>query len=67
MSVGVLTGISGSARSYMYDLGFVSLLTTSVPLPLAAAESLGGASYIVEGSAEVDGTMIPFSARAALA
>jgi hypothetical protein len=67
VSVGVLTGISGSARSYMYDLGFVSLLTTSVPLPLPAAESLGGASYIVEGSAEVDGTMIPFSARAALA
>ncbi len=64
--VGELSGISGSARSYMYDLGFVSLLTTSEPLALEAAESLGGASYVIEGSADVDGVSIPFRASAAL-
>ncbi|MFK8000727.1 MAG: hypothetical protein AB8H86_14100 [Polyangiales bacterium] len=66
MPVGALDGVGGSARSYMYDLGFVSLLTTSDPLSLPAAEALGGASYVLEGSAEVDGVTIPFSARAVL-
>lgn len=64
--VGELSGISGSARSYMYDLGFVSLLTTTEPLELEAAVSLGGASYVIEGSAEVDGVSIPFRASAVL-
>lgn len=64
--VGELVGVGGSARSYMYDLGFVSLLTTSTPLSLPAAEALGGASYVLEGFAEVDGVTIPFSAHAVL-
>lgn len=64
--VGEIAGVGGSARSYMYDLGFVSLLTTSDPLALPAAEALGGASYVLEGVAEVDGVRIPFSARAVL-
>ena len=64
--VGELVGVTGSARSYMYDLGFVSLLTTSTPLALPAAEALGGSSFVVEGFAEVEGTTIPFSARAVL-
>lgn len=64
--VGDLAGVGGSARSYMYDLGFVSLLTTSTPLALPASDALGGASYVLEGFAEVDGITIPFSARAVL-
>ncbi len=67
MGVGELTGISGSARSYMYDLAYVSLLTTTDPLPLPAADSLGGASYVLEGTAEVDGVALPFAASAVLA
>jgi len=66
VSVGHLVGISGLARSYMYDLAFVSLLTSPDPLPLPAAEVLGGVSYVLEGQAEVDGQSIPFAASAAL-
>lgn len=65
-AVGTLEGISGTARSYMYDLGYVSLLTDSNPLELPAAASLGG-SYRIEGVAEVEGVAIPFRASAALA
>lgn len=66
-SLGTLEGIGGSARSYMYDLGYVSLLTSTTPLELPAAEELGGASFLVEGSATVDGVAIPFRAAAVLA
>jgi hypothetical protein len=60
--VGSLTGVSGPVRSFMYDLGITSLLTTTDPLVLPAAEELGGASLVVEGSADVDGIALRFRA-----
>jgi hypothetical protein len=60
---GNLTGVSGQVRSFMYDLGITSLLTTTDPLVLPAAEELGGASLVVEGSADVDGVALPFHAE----
>jgi hypothetical protein len=59
---GNLTGVSGTVRSFMYDLGITSLLTTTEPVVLPAAEELGGVSLIVEGSADVDGVVLPFRA-----
>jgi hypothetical protein len=59
---GTLTGVSGPVRSFMYDLGVTSLLTTTHPLVLPAAEDLGGVSLVVEGSAVVDGVTLPFRA-----
>ena len=63
VSVGELVGVSGTARSYMYDLGYVSLLVSTDPLELAAATELGGASLVLEGSAEVEGDIVPFALR----
>lgn len=63
--LGELEGISGSARSYMYDLGYVSLLTDADPLELPAAAELG-ASFVVEGTVMVEGVAIPFRGAAAL-
>ena len=62
VEVGALVGVSGEARSYMYDFGFVSLLTSIEPLPLAATEALDGASVVLEGSAGVGTQTIPFRA-----
>jgi hypothetical protein len=65
--LGDLEGLSGSARSYMYDHGYVSLLTRTDPLELPAAAELGGASFVVEGTANVEGVTIPFRGAAVLA
>ena len=65
--LGNLEGIGGSARSYMYDHGYVSLLTDTRRLELPAADELGGSSFVVEGSATVDGVNIPFRASSVLA
>lgn len=59
---GELTGASGLVLSYMYDLGFASLLTRETPLALPAAETLGSVSLRIEGTAEVAGTKVPFAA-----
>lgn len=48
---GQLRGVSGTVRSWMYDLGITSLLTQQDPLVLAAAAALGGASLQLEGRA----------------
>lgn len=61
MELGSMTALTGTTRSYMYDLGISSLLTRDQPLVSPAAESLGPASVVVEGRAEVDGQTIPFS------
>ena len=53
VSVGELIGVSGTARSYMYDLGYVSLLVTTEPLELAAAAELDGSSLVLEGVAHI--------------
>lgn len=65
-SVGTLVGVTGPVRSYMYDLGFSSVLTTDEPLVLAAARELGGASLSLEGRATVDGRSTRFEARVAI-
>lgn len=63
--VGELRGLTGRARSYMFDLGFSSLLTRDRPLVLDAARKLAGHSLRISGSVDVQGIKIPF--RAALA
>jgi hypothetical protein len=59
---GELVGVTGRVRSYMYDLGLTSVLTQANPLVLPAAEELGGVSIVLEGSADVAGVAVPFSA-----
>lgn len=61
VAAGAMPAITGTARSYMYDLGIVSLLGRDEPLVTPAAESLGPASAVVEGRAEVGGQTIPFA------
>ncbi len=66
VEAGAMNAITGTARSYMYDHGIVSLLTQDAPLETPAATSLGGASVIVEGRADVDGQTVPFTVTARL-
>ena len=61
VAAGSLTGLAGPVRSWMFDLGVVSLLTQTDPLVLAAAAQLGGASVRLAGRAEVEGVSIPFT------
>ncbi len=62
VSVGSLTGVTGSVRSYMYDLAISSQLTRSEPYVLSAAKELGGASFVLEGLVTLHGVEVPFSA-----
>ncbi len=62
VQVGALTGVSGPVRSWMYDLGISSQLTRDEPFVLDAAAALGGASFVVEGRAEVGGAQLSFRA-----
>ena len=62
-SLGAMVALTGTAHSYMFDYGIVSLLTSDAPLVTAAAESLGPASAVVEGVADVEGQSIPFTVR----
>lgn len=64
--VGTMDAITGTARSWMYDLGIVSLLTQPEPLVTSAAAELGGHSVVLEGRAIVDHTVIPFTAEVAV-
>jgi hypothetical protein len=57
---GELTGVSGTVNSWMYDLGFTSLLTQEEPLVMPAARELGDVSLRMAGSATVDGVVAPF-------
>jgi hypothetical protein len=59
---GALSGVSGSVRSWMYDLGISSQLTRAEPFVLEAATQLGGASFVVDGRADAGGVDLPFSA-----
>jgi hypothetical protein len=45
----------------MFDYGISSLLTQEEPLVLDAVRELGGVSLRLEGTAELTGTVIPFS------
>ncbi len=60
---GEMNAISGFVRSWMYDLGFVSLLTQSEPLVTDAAQVLGNNSLRLVGKAVLDQTTIPFVAE----
>lgn len=62
-AVGTLTGVTGVIRSWMYDLGLSSQLTSEDPIILSAAEQLGGYSFVVEGEAKLNHVRLPFVAR----
>ena len=59
---GEISGVSGPIQSYMYDLAISSRLTDTDPVRLEAAETLG-ASFVVEGEAQIDGRTLPFRAE----
>jgi hypothetical protein len=61
--VGALTGLTGRARSFMYDLGLVSLLPEQRPRVLNAARELGGHSVRLRGIARTNAVRIPFRAN----
>lgn len=65
--IGEMSALTGTARSYMYDLGIVSLLGRDAPLVTEAAASLDGASAVVSGRADVNGQTIPFTIAIAVA
>jgi hypothetical protein len=58
---GELVGVTGAVRSYMFDLGFASLLTLGQPLAMPATEDLGGVSLRVEGIARTESVDLPFT------
>jgi hypothetical protein len=62
IEVGALVGVTGPVRSWMFDLGLSSQLTQPEPVVLDAAQELGGASVVLEGSADVNGVVVPFHA-----
>lgn len=64
---GTLVGTTGTTRSWMYDLGIVSLLTNARPVRLDAAQELSGHSLWIEGTVEFEGRTAPFRVRLALA
>jgi len=51
-AVAMLSGIEGQVRSWMYDLGLPSLLTTQQPLVTDAAREIDGASLQLVGFAD---------------
>jgi hypothetical protein len=67
IDVGELTGVSGSVRSWMYDLGISSQLTQDDPFVLDAAQALDGASIHVVGVAEVEGVQHAFDMQLPIA
>jgi hypothetical protein len=58
--VGELLGVTGQVRSFMYDLGISSQLSSQEPVVLDAASELGGASFVMNGRAQVEGIWLPF-------
>lgn len=63
---GELRGVTGPVRSWMYDLGITSLLTSEQPLALTAANELRGNSVIIEGVARREARDLPFRAELAI-
>ena len=62
VAVGELSGVTGTVRSWMYDLGLSSQLTRETPFVLDAAKELGDASFALEGIAVVAGIDVAFQA-----
>ncbi|MGE0786477.1 MAG: hypothetical protein AB7S26_12475 [Sandaracinaceae bacterium] len=63
VTVGPMPALTGTARSYMYDLGIVSLLSADDPLVTDAARSLDGASVVIEGDVSLDGQTLAVTVR----
>ncbi len=64
---GDLVGVSGPVRSWMYDLGISSALTSAEPIVTEAAKDLGGASFLLEGTATSGASELRFIVRIAIA
>jgi hypothetical protein len=64
---GDLTGVTGTVRSWMYDLGISSQLTRSEPFVLDAARELGDTSLLIAGRADVGGVEMSFDASVRVA
>lgn len=62
-TVGELWGSEGDVRSWMYDYGLVSLLTTPKPHRTEAANNLGGNSVDVVGCASKQEQRVCFALR----
>lgn len=60
VEVGELSGREGYVRSWMFDLGVVSLLTQQKPLLMPAAKQLGDASLQLAGRAVLGEVELPF-------
>lgn len=63
---GQLQGVTGSVRSWMFDLGISSQLTQPQPVLLSAARELGDVSLVLSGRAQVGNAALPFSVRLAI-
>lgn len=59
--VGELSAVNGPYRSFMYDLGIVSLLTRNDAVVFDAAEQLGDVSVVLEGRVDLGSGDVPFS------
>jgi hypothetical protein len=55
--VGDVIGIGGPVRSWMYDLGYVSVLTAEEPINTAAARKLGHSLQLVGSASSGDRTL----------
>lgn len=62
VALGEISGVTGSVRSWMYDLAISSQLTHPKPYVLEAARDLGDSSFVIEGRALVDGVELLFFA-----
>lgn len=61
---GYVVATSGPALSWMYDYGFVSVLTQTAPLEMDAAAELGGNSALLRGCAHKEESRVCFTLAA---
>jgi hypothetical protein len=66
LAAATLDGITGSVRSYMYDMGLTSLLTQEEPLSTSGSQELDDHSLRVQGTARNGTTTLPFFAELAI-
>ncbi len=60
-TLGLLSGVTGGVRSWMFDYGISSRLTSEQPHVSEAAQELGGVSLHMEGVAQVFGAPVAFA------
>lgn len=58
---GAMKAFTGSVASYMYDLGFSSLLTDRQSVANEAAQALGGHSFVARGEMRRADKVLPFA------